>query len=230
MLKLLIYTMLIEEVMYYMKIGALIYPFFSTQEITCLTSCLTVWFGEKIDYLAAEKTIYKSEEGFCVMPTKTFDEVEASEYDCIILPGIIDPLPALYEDKNIEFLRKFKDTDTLIASISSSPLLLAKAGLLDNHKFTAGFFMQMVEEFTFIKGENFIHKPIVEDGNIITAIGFAFREFAECVVRRLGFNPGEGFMSPVIREYTEEELTFYWEDKDYEEFKEEIKNYKYKGI
>ena len=36
------------------KYAVLIYPNFSLQEITCLTSCLTVWFEEKIDIIASE--------------------------------------------------------------------------------------------------------------------------------------------------------------------------------
>ncbi len=207
------------------KIAVMLYPNFSLQEITCLTSCFTVWFGEKIDFLASEKKLYESEDGFLVMPTKVFDEAEPSAYDCLILPGIIDPLPALFDERNIAFLKKLENATTLIAAISSAPLLLAKAGLLNDTKFTAGFFMQMTKAFDFIKADNFIHKPILEDKNIITGIGFAFREFAECVLKRLDYDIGDNFMMPVQKEYTEEELTFYWTDPEYEEFKDELKTY-----
>ncbi len=207
------------------KTAVMLYPYFSLQEITCLTSCLTVWFGEKLDFIASENKPYESEEGFRVLPTKTFDEADPREYDLLILPGIIDPLPALSDDKNISFLKGFAGGDTVIAAMSSAPLLLCRAGLLDNTKFTAGFFMQMAEMFDFIKTENFIHKPLCEDKNIITGIYMAFREFAELVLKRLGYDVGEDFMMPVQREYTEEELTFYWTDEEYEEFREELKSY-----
>lgn len=207
------------------KIGVMLYPHFSLQEVTCLTASLTVWFGEEIDYLAAERSLYKSEDGFLVMPSKTFDEVEPSAYDCLILPGIIDPFPALFNDQNILFLKKLQGADTIIAAISSAPLLLAKAGLLDETKFTAGFFMQMTELVPFIKTENFVHRPVMEDRNIITGIGFAFREFAACVLQRLGFDPGNHFMEPAGTNYTEQELTFYWTAAEYEEVKEELKQY-----
>ena len=51
------------------KFAVLLYPDFSLQEITCLTSALTVWFGEKIDFVASEKREYFSEEGFLVALT-----------------------------------------------------------------------------------------------------------------------------------------------------------------
>lgn len=207
------------------RIAVLLYPYFSLQEITALTSCLTVWFQQKIDFLGSERKPYESEDGFLVTPTKITGEVSLSDYDCIILPGTVNPLPALYDEQLIAFLKQAKDTSVLLAAISSSPLLLAKAGLLKKTKFTAGFFMQMADAFPYIKVENFVHQPVVEDQNVITAIGFAFREFAETVLKRLGYDVGQDFMRPVDRAYTEEELTFYWEDADYEEFLEELRQY-----
>lgn len=207
------------------KYAVLIYPYFSLQEITCLTSCLTIWFGEELDIIASEKKPYISEDGFQVIPAKTLDEVKASDYSCIILPGILNPLPALHDDKLIQFLQEGKHSDTVYAAISSAPLLLSKAGILDNKDFTAGYFMQMVDIFPFIDGRHFVHKPLVEDGNVITAIGMFFREFAERVLVRLGYDVGSDFMLAGNRAYSENDLTFYWSDADYREFLEELKEY-----
>lgn len=207
------------------KYAVLIYPNFSLQEITCLTSCLSVWFNEKIDIIAGKMQPYSSEEGFSVMPTKTVDEARVSEYTCVILPGTIYPLPALFDEKLIEFLRAGKDANTLFAAISSAPILLSKAGILDGKDFTSGYFMQMAETFSFVETEHFLHKPVVESGNVITGIGMFYREFAECVLRRLGYDIGENFMNTAGSSYTESELTFYWSDDEYKEFLEELKEY-----
>ena len=207
------------------KYAVLIYPNFSLQEITCLTSCLSVWFNEEIDFVASEMKTYKSEEGFLITPTKTVDEVQVSDYTCIILPGTIYPLFALFDDKLIDFLSKGKGSNTLFASISSSPILLSKAGILDGKDFTSGYFMQMADTFSFVDKQHFIHKPVVESGNVITAIGMFFREFAESVLHKLGYDIGNNFMSTVGCEYTEDELTFYWTDEEYKEFLEELKEF-----
>ena len=212
-----------EKYMEQKKYAVIIYPDFSLQEITCLTSCLSVWFGETIDIVASEMKSYKSEEGFLITPTKTVDEVNPADYSCIILPGTIYPLPALYDDKLIDFLRKGKNTDTLFAAISSSPILLSKAGVLDGKDFTSGYFMQMAETFSFVEKAHFVHKPVVESGNVITGIGMFYREFAESVLHRMGYDIGNSFMNTAGQEYTEEELTFYWTDDEYSEFLEELK-------
>lgn len=207
------------------RFAVMIYPNFSLQEITCLTSVLTVWFGEQIDYIASEAKVYQSEEGLQVFPTKTTETAKITDYDCVILPGTINPLPALYDHNLIQFLSSGNDTDVIYASISSSPLLLAKAGILDRKKFTAGFFMQMADVFHFVEKENFVHKGIVQDGNVITGIGMFFREFAETVLNHFGYQIGSNFMCDRVEDYTEEDLTFYWSDNDYAEFLEELKEY-----
>ena len=203
----------------------MIYPNFSLQEITCLTSALTVWFGEKLDFIASEKKEYMSEEGLRILPTKTTSEAKITDYDCVIFPGTINPLPALFDDKLIDFLKAGAGSDIVFAAISSSPLLLSKAGILKGKKFTSGYFMQMTDTFDFIEKDNFVHKGIVEDGNVITGIGMFFREFAEAVLRRFEYDIGNNFMRYAPEEYTEEELTFYWSDDDYKEFLEELKEY-----
>lgn len=207
------------------KYAVLLYPDFSLQEISCLTSVLTVWFGEKIDFIASENKKYLSEDGLRTLPTKTTDEVKITDYDCVILPGTINPMPALYDDKLIDFLKSGVGTDVVFAAISSSPILLCKAGILKGRKFTSGFFMQMADTFDFIEKENFIHKGIVTDGNVITGIGMFFREFAEAVLKRFEYDYGPELMTEKSDEFTEEQLTFYWSDEDYKEFLEELKDY-----
>lgn len=212
------------------KYAVLLYPDFSLQEITCLTSALAIWFGEKIDYIASENKEYQSEEGLRVTPSITTADAKITDYDCVILPGTINPLPALFDDKLIEFLKGGKDSDVVFASISSSPILLSKAGILTGRKFTSGYFMQMADTFDFVEKDNFLHQGIVEDGNVITGIGMFFREFAEAVLQRFGYDIGSSFMRYAPDEFTEEELTFYWSDDEYREFLEELKAYQTNSI
>ncbi len=207
------------------KYAVMLYPNFSLQEITCLTSCLSLWFGESIDMLASEMKHYESEEGFRILPTKTVDTVQPSDYACVILPGTVNLFPAVYDDKLIDFLRKGKNSDTLFAAISSSPILLSKAGILDGKDFTAGYFMQVADVFPFIDKSHFVHKPIIESGNVITGIGMFFREFAERVLLTLGYDIGSDFMNTAGYEYTESDLTFYWADEQYKEFLDELEEF-----
>lgn len=207
------------------KFAVILYPDFSLQEITCLTSALTVWFGEKIDFIASGNREYQSEEGLRVLPTKTIADSQIADYDCVILPGTINPLPALFDEKLIEFLKDGANSGVVFAAISSAPILLSKAGILKGKKFTSGYFMQMADVFSFVEKDNFIHRGVVEDGNVITGIGMFFREFAETVLKRFGYDIGTNFMRYTPEDFTEDELTFYWSEDEYQEFLEELKEY-----
>jgi len=207
------------------KAAVMIYPYFSLQEITCLTSCLALWYEREIDVFAASMEAVVSEDGFQVTANKTFDEFDAAAYDCLILPGIINPLPALFETRNIKFLSSLRDENLLFASISSSPLLLAKAGLLETRRFTCGVFDEMLRFLDFVPLQNVVHTPICRDGNVITAIGFAFREFAVQVLRALGLECSDDILKGVEKEYTEDELTFKMGEENFKEFLEEYEKY-----
>jgi len=160
-----------------------------------------------------------------VLPDKTTAEARITDYDCVILPGTINPLPAMFDEKLIGFLKDGADSGVVFAAISSAPILLSKAGVLNGKKFTSGYFMQMAEVFDFVEKDNFVHRGIVEDGNVITGIGMFFREFAEAVLQRFGYDIGECFMREKPEDFSEDELTFYWTDEEYQEFLEELKAY-----
>lgn len=207
------------------RFAVMLYPDFSLQEITCLTSALTVWFGEEIDFIASESKEYRSEDGLRVLPTKSTADAKITDYDCVILPGTINPLPALFDEKLIKFLKNGINSGVVFAVISSAPILLSKAGILNGKKFTSGYFMQMADTFPFVEKDNFVHKGVVEDGNVITGIGMFFREFAETVLKRFDYDIGENFMRYTPEEFSEDELTFYWSEDEYREFLEELKEY-----
>lgn len=212
------------------KIAVMIYPYFCMQEISCLTDGLKVFFDIDVEVFASTKEVIKSEDNFQVIAAKTFVEFNVEEYSCLILPGILNPLPALFDKKNIDFLKNLKGKDILISSISSSPILLAKAGLLDDVHFTCGIWDEICQNLDFIPQNNIVHKPIIKDKNIITAIGFAYNEFAIETIRTLGIDEcKDGLFNGITREYSEEELTFKMGEENFKEFIDEYTEYESKN-
>ncbi|MEZ7570127.1 DJ-1/PfpI family protein [Streptococcus anginosus] len=210
-----------------MKIAVLLYPACSLQEITTLTLTLCLSFGQSLDYLASEKKVYTSEEGLQVIPDFTFAEVQNVKYDCIILPGTLEPFVSLYDSRLISFLERVDTKRTIVAAISSSPMFLGKAGLLRSRYYTGGLYMELVEYFSFLEKENFLHQPVVKDKNVITAIGFTYVEFSQTVLDALGLEvPSDFFLRK--NSYTPEELTYHLETADYQEILQEILRYEQK--
>lgn len=210
------------------KIAVLIYPHFSMQEISCLTDALTVWYDQKIDVFASSKNVMVTEDNFQCTANKTLDEFRIEDYACLILPGIYDPMEALFDEKIITFLQGLKHSDILIAAISSSPMLLAKAGLLENIHFTSGIWREMAEYLDFIPHQNMIQKPLVIDQRFITAIGYAFREFAAAVIRSLGLDE-EAFEIFKPADLNKEEPKHYMGEENFQEFLMEYQSYQNKN-
>ncbi|KAF1306190.1 DJ-1/PfpI family protein [Enterococcus saccharolyticus] len=201
------------------KALVLLYTGMSLSEINLLTNYLTIHQPDDqiwtIDTVAAEKIPYATEDQFLVTPTKIFSEIDFSDYEIIIFPGIINPYLVAEDKQLLQFLQPLKTMSNrpLISAISSSPMLLAKAGILEDVTFTSGLFEETLDEFSFFQKENILRQPLVYDAqaHILTAIGFAFREFAIESAKLLGFElPETKFTGPrKAPPYTADELTFY---------------------
>ena len=206
------------------KVLCIIYPNFSLYEITTLTSTLALSFGVTIDYVASEYSIVISDDGLPCQPTKTLEQIRIEEYSCVILPGMVNIGPALQDEKLISFLRELGEQDVLIAAISSAPLLLAKAGLLKDTKFTGGIWQNFFDYFEFLPRENFQPKVLMQDKQIITAIGFAHQEFARKVILSLGLAENTDNYFKEQNEYSEEDLIFTLSDQEFDQVKRSIEN------
>ena len=204
------------------KVLCIIYPNFSLYEITALTSTLALSFDVTIDYVASDYSIVVSEDGLPCQPTKTLDQIRIEEYSCVILPGMVNIGPALQDEKLISFLRGLGEQNILIAAISSAPLLLAKAGLLEDTKFTGGIWQNFFDYFEFLPRENFQPKVLVQDKQIITAIGFAHQEFARRVILSLGLAANTDNYFKEQNEYPEENLIFTLSNEEFDEVKRSI--------
>ena len=204
------------------KVLCIIYPNFSLYEITALTSTLALSFDSTIDYATSDHSMVVSEDGLPCQPTKTLDQICIEEYSCVILPGMVNIGPALQDEKLISFLRDLGEQDILIAAISSAPLLLAKAGLLKDTKFTGGIWQNFFDYFEFLSRENFQPKLVVQDKQIITAIGFAHQEFARRVILSLGLAENTDNYFKKQNEYAEEDLIFTLSDKEFDQVKRSI--------
>ena len=206
------------------KVLCIIYPNFSLYEITALTSTLALSFDVTIDYAASDHSVVVSEDGLPCQPTKTLDQIRIEEYSCVILPGMVNIGPALQDEKLISFLRDLGEQDILIAAISSAPLLLAKADLLKDTKFTGGIWQNFFGYFEFLPRENFQPKLVVQDKQNITAIGFAHQEFARKVILSLGLAENTDNYFKERNDYSEENLIFTLSDQEFDQVKRSIEN------
>ena len=200
------------------KAAVMLYPMFSMQEISCTTE-LFKFCGKEIVTFSAGGEPVRSEDGFNVLPDRPFEAFCREEVDCLLLPGIWEPLPVLLDGRNIRFLEQFRgDGALVVAALSSAPLLLGRAGLLEGRRFTSGVFEEFLDAFPVMPREGIQRTFLVEDGNLITAHGEAFREFAVAAARRVGLDGWDGVFSGMAgRTFTEEDFIFHIPPEELEE-------------
>ena len=206
------------------KALCIIYPNFSIYEVVGLTSTLALSFGIEIDYVGSDRNVIRSEDGLACQPTRTLDKVVIEDYSCVILPGMINIAPALHDEKLISFLRSLNQQEILIAAISSAPILLAKAGLLKGTQFTGGIWQNFFDYFEFLPRENFKAQAVLQDKNIITAVGFAHQAFARKVLLSLGLVDNADNYFKERNQYSEDDLIFTLSDEEFAEMKHGFEN------
>jgi hypothetical protein len=84
-------------------------------------------------------------------------------------------------------------------------------------KFINNLFMEFNERLSFIEDDNRVLKPVVVDGNIVTAAGSEGRKFAIEVARKLGFECSDIAMTELDENYTDDNFIHYLTDEQLEE-------------
>lgn len=170
------------------KTALLLFDLFSNYEMSVALSILSQ-AGKEFDVFCLKEEAV-SEEGLRIKRGKALSELIIEEYDSLLIPGCMDLRDIIDDERIHNFIRGFSLSEYIIASISSSPLLLLKAGILDGKKYLAGvvkkellqegFTMEQMEgmrDVTELKNDDGTVTPHLVDGNLLTAVGSDFINF-----------------------------------------------------
>ncbi len=204
------------------KLAILIYPDCSIQEVSNVMYLFRWHYDVKSVMVSVDEEIVVSEEGIMIKPEITVDEFNKDDYYALVLPGLSEFIPTIYNENLISFLEGFKnDNDFVIGAICAGPLFLSLAGLLEDKKFTNSLYMDMNELFTCINEKNFVEAPVVVDQNIVTAIGSATGLFAITIANTLGLKTSDYTLLEATQDnYVKEDQVHYLESKTLIEVKE----------
>lgn len=97
---------------------------------------------------------------------KAISEVQASEFDAVVIPGGSSP-EGLREDQSIlDFVTEANETGKPIAAICHGPQILISAGLLEGRTITS--YPPLKDDMTNA-GAEFRDEEVVVDGNFVTS-------------------------------------------------------------
>ena len=172
------------------KIAVFLFDHMTDYEITFLTHLLKVDAGKEVITISYEDKTVRSASGVMYRADVQVKDVNAQELDGLILCGgwygeLRSELAALIQTLNA--------SSKLLAGIcGAGTFFLAAAGVLENVAFTTPigeWTQQHIRVFGSVDPfprKNYVNSRVVVDGNIITAQGIAFIDFAVAVCDWLG--------------------------------------------
>ena len=169
-----------------MRTFVLLYDGFADFEIAPLL--LLLKNKSEVVTFSFEKGHKKSEEQLKVIIDLTIQEVNPDDVDLLLIPGG-NPEPFKERTDLHDLLRAVHKRGKPIAAICGGPGFLAHAGLLNGLKVAHGY---SKEDAPIVFAESVLTEDdVIVEGNIITARGQAFTEFAVAVFRHLGLFENE---------------------------------------
>ena len=105
--------------------------------------------------------------GKTIRPDMVIEDVRASDFDALILPGgVRNPDTLRTNAAAIDLIRDFDRSGKPVAAICHGPWLLIEAGLVDGRTVTG---WRSIRTDLLNAGGDFVDRPVVVDGNVITS-------------------------------------------------------------
>ncbi|MGH3330415.1 MAG: DJ-1/PfpI family protein [Nocardioidaceae bacterium] len=165
----------------------LIYDTFAEFEVSVLLTALS-GTSHTVTTCSLTGDPVTSTGGLRVVPDVVVSEVDADDYDALIVPG--GEASRLLGQASLQRLvGGLHQRGRLIAAICGGPAVLGDAGVLDGRSFTAALGPQDPAWPGVADRGTRLAEMVVVDGNLVTATGSSYLAFAEEVLRLLDDRP-----------------------------------------
>src|SRR5690554_481422 len=123
--------------------------------------------GATVDVAAEVKNqVYQGKYGLSIQSALSFDEVDITKYDGILIPGGWAPDYLRRLPKVLEFVKYLHKNGKLIAAICHAGWVLSSAGILNGVKLTS---TPGIKDDMIYAGATWVDQQVVVDKNIITS-------------------------------------------------------------
>lgn len=164
------------------KVLLVIYDSFSEFEITVTTAMLRGTY--QVVTVADTYGKITGESGLQFVPHLTYQDVDPTEYEGIIIPGG-DLIHIKDIDEVFNLTKKMFELNKLTASICSGAYVLARAGVLQGKPYTVTLQQEQRKFLGCFEEENYHYKPLLKTDSVITAQGHAYVDFALAIAEHL---------------------------------------------
>ena len=109
---------------------------------------------------------YTSKHGYPVTVDASADEVEAADFDAVIVPGGYAPDLMRRYEAILKLVREAHQQGKVIAAICHAGWVLVSAGILKGRKVTC---VSAIKDDVINAGATYVDQEVVQDGNVITS-------------------------------------------------------------
>jgi protease I len=133
------------------------YPLFRFQEAGATVVTVGAKAGET----------YHSKLGYPVKCQLSYDDVDANQFDGVVIPGGYAPDHIRRHPKANQFVQKMDAAGKLVASICHGPWVLCSAGAMLKGRKATSFFA--IKDDVVNAGANWVDAEVVVDRNLVTS-------------------------------------------------------------
>ena len=135
----------------------LLYPYYRLQEE-----------GYEVHLVGTQKdTIYKGKTGhYPLKSTHSSEEVDAKDYDAVVIPGGYSPDQMRKCDATLDFVKGIDKENKPVAAICHGPWIMASCCDLRGKDITSFY---SIKDDLINAGANYLDEEVVVDGNLITS-------------------------------------------------------------
>jgi len=109
---------------------------------------------------------YTSKLGYPVVSDLAVGDVDASEFDAVVVPGGHAPEAMRRSADLIDFVRKMDQRGAIVAAICHAGWVLASAGIAKGRRLTC---VAIIKDDVIHAGADYLNEQVVRDGNLITS-------------------------------------------------------------
>jgi protease I len=123
--------------------------------------------GADVTLASLEKGEIKGDKGAIAQVDTVVDEIEADDFDALVLPGgVANPDKLRMNEKVVETVRDFVQSGRPVGAICHGPWLLAEADVLDGRTVTS---WPSIRTDLSNAGAEVVDREAVTDGNLVTS-------------------------------------------------------------
>jgi protease I len=109
---------------------------------------------------------YKGKKGYPVTVDAQITDLNARDFDAVVIPGGYAPDHMRRSEDLLTFVREIHDQGKTVAAICHAPWVAVSAGILKGRRVTC---VPAIKDDVMNAGADYVDEPVVVDGNLVTS-------------------------------------------------------------